>query len=134
MLVESALTTITIPNHCVSFGNFAFGCENLGNQVIKIDDDAVDPVYNGCFNFNDGADEDVEYDYDQNGNLTMDLNREICSISYNCLNLPQRVDFQDGSYVLYTYNAGGEKLRTDYYINPLPNMVPQVNGVMFLLI
>ena len=46
----------------------------------------------------------------------MDLNREICSIAYNCLNLPQRVDFQDGSYVLYTYNAGGEKLRTDYYI------------------
>ena len=28
----------------------------------------------------------------------------------------------------FTYNAGGEKLRTDYYINPLPNMVPQVNG------
>ena len=58
----------------------------------------------------------------------MDLNREICSIAYNCLNLPQRIDYQDGSYVLYTYNAGGEKLRTDYYINPLPNMVPQVNG------
>ena len=58
----------------------------------------------------------------------MDLNREICSIAYNCLNLPQRIDYQDGSYVLYTYNAGGEKLRTDYYINPLPNAVPQVNG------
>lgn len=99
-----------------------------GNQVIKIDDDAVDPVYNGCFNFKDGADEDIEYEYDQNGNLTMDLNREICSIAYNCLNLPQRIDYQDGSYVLYTYNAGGHKLRTDYYINPLPNMVPQVNG------
>jgi hypothetical protein len=57
-----------------------------GNQVIRIDDDAEDPVYNGCFNFNDGADEDTEYEYDQNGNLTMDLNREICSIAYNCLN------------------------------------------------
>ena len=32
------------------------------------------------------------------------------------------------SFNLYTYNAGGEKLRTDYYINPLPSMVPQVNG------
>ena len=56
------------------------------------------------------------------------MNREICSISYNCLNLPQRVDFQDGSYVLYTYNAGGEKMRTDYYINPLPGVVPQITG------
>ena len=36
-----------------------------GNQVVKIDDDAVDPVYNGCFNFKDGADEDAEYEYDQ---------------------------------------------------------------------
>ena len=79
-------------------------------------------------NAQNGADEDIEYEYDQNGNLTMDLNREICSIAYNCLNLPQRIDYQDGSYVLYPYNAGGHKLRTDYYINPLPNMVPQVNG------
>ena len=78
-----------------------------GNQVIKIDDDAVDPVYNGCFNFKDGADEDIEYEYDQNGNLTMDLNREICSIEYNCLNLPERVDFGDDSFILYTYNAKG---------------------------
>lgn len=68
-------------------------CTYNGNQVVRIDDGAEDPVYNGCFNFNDGADEDVEYDYDGNGNLTMDLNREICSISYNCLNLPQRVGF-----------------------------------------
>ena len=95
-------------------------CTYNGNQVIKIDDDAVDPVYNGCFNFKDGADEDIEYDYDGNGNLTMDLNREICSISYNCLNLPQRIDYQDGSYVLYTYNARGEKLSCRKVMSAMP--------------
>ena len=63
-----------------------------GNQVIRIDDDAEDPVYNGCFNFNDGADEDTEYEYDQNGNLTKDLNRDIWCIDYNCLNLPESVN------------------------------------------
>ena len=53
----------------------------------------------------------------------MDLNREICSIAYNCLNLPQRIDYQDGSHVLYTYNAGGHKLRTEYFID----QIEQVN-------
>ena len=42
--------------------------------------------------------------------------------------MPKRIDFQDGDHVLYTYDAGGRKLRTDYYINPLPEAVPQVSG------
>lgn len=32
----------------------------------------------------------------ENGKLTKDLNRGICGIEYNCLNLPMRVDFTDG--------------------------------------
>lgn len=32
----------------------------------------------------------------ENGNQTKDLNRGICGIRYNCLNLPMRVDFTDG--------------------------------------
>jgi hypothetical protein len=34
-------------------------------------------------NFRDGADEDIEYEYDANGNMTKDLNRQICNIDYN---------------------------------------------------
>ena len=30
-----------------------------------------------AFDFHDGADEDVEYEYDSNGNMTVDLNRGI---------------------------------------------------------
>ncbi len=36
-----------------------------------------------------------------------------------------RVEFLDGSKVLYTYDANGTKLRTDYYINPMSAVVPQ---------
>lgn len=78
--------------------------------------------------FRDGADEDIEYEYDANGNMTKDLNRQICNIEYNCINLPSRVDFLDGSRVLYTYDAKGTKLRTDYYINPMSAVVPQVSN------
>ena len=57
--------------------------------------------------------------------MTKDLNHGICNIEYNCINLPSRVEFIDGSKVLYTYDANGTKLRTDYYINPMSAVVPQ---------
>ena len=99
-----------------------------GNQLIKVDDSAQEPIYKDCFDFKDGADEDIEYEYDANGNITKDLNRQICNIEYNYLNLPCRVDFLDGSKVLYTYDANGTKLRIDYYINPMTAVVPQTTN------
>lgn len=66
----------------------------------------------------------MEYEYDENGNLTKDLNRGICKIQYNVLNLSCSVDFQDGSRITYIYNGGGHKLRTDYYINTLTVIMP----------
>ena len=100
-----------------------------GNQLVKVDDSAQEPIYKDCFDFKDGADEDIEYEYDANGNMTKDLNHGICNIEYNCINLPSRVEFIDGSKVLYTYDAKGTKLRTDYYINPMSAVVPQAaNG------
>jgi len=99
-----------------------------GNQLIKVDDSAQDPIYKDCFDFKDGADEDIEYEYDANGNMKKDLNHGICNIEYNCINLPSRVEFLDGSKVLYTYDAKGTKLRTDYYINPMPVVAPQTTN------
>lgn len=62
----------------------------------------------------------------ENGKLTKDLNRGICGIVYNCLNLPSEVDFTDGSRI--TYDGGGRKLRADHYMNPLTVSVPQLAG------
>ena len=58
---------------------------NKTNKVTKIEDSVSDPTYNGCFNFADGASQSNEYTYDQNGNLTKDLNKKISSIQYNLL-------------------------------------------------
>ena len=58
-----------------------------------------------------------EYAYDKNGNLNKDLNKNIRSIQYNCLNLPSKVTFGDGSAITYTYSADGTKLRAVYVIN-----------------
>ena len=45
----------------------------------------------GVFNFKDGANEELEYEYDKNGNLVKDLNKNISKIEYNLLNLPSKV-------------------------------------------
>ena len=48
--------------------------------------------------------------------MTKDLNKNISSIQYNCLNLPSVVTFSDGSTITYTYAADGTKLRTVHQI------------------
>lgn len=83
-----------------------------GNQLTKVTDNAAGSAYNNGFEFKDGADRETEYAYDENGNLTQDLNRNIKDIQYNFLNLPQRIEFEDGSTTEYLYDADGRKLRT----------------------
>ena len=64
----------------------------------------------------DGAGQQMEYEYDENGNLTKDLNKNILRITYNFLNLPKEIMFMDGSYIHYTYDAAGTLLRKGYYV------------------
>ena len=92
------------------------GNHGVGNQVTKIEDSAIDPTYNGAFNFNDGASQTDEYVYDKNGNLTKDLNKNILSVQYNSLNLPSRINYQNGNYVTYTYSAEGERLTSVFNV------------------
>ena len=88
-----------------------------GNQLQKVTDNAVSRAYNNGFEFVDGPkQESTEYTYDANGNLTKDLNKKIAEISYNWLNLPQKITFEDGSTIVYTYDANGAKLRTVHNI------------------
>ena len=68
--------------------------------------------------FTDGANEVEEYAYDANGNMTMDLNRGIESITYDWNNMPREITFTSGAKTRYTYDAAGRKLRAEY-ITPL---------------
>jgi len=69
--------------------------------------------------FLDGSVDDVDYSYDDNGNMITDANKGITAISYNHLNLPEAVTIdgvdsegaiQQGT-IYYTYAATGIKLR-----------------------
>ena len=85
-----------------------------GNQLVTVTDGSSGPNYSGAFHFSDGADEDVEYEYDQNGNLTKDLNKKITQIKYNLLNLPSSITYQNGNMASYVYSAAGGKLSVSY--------------------
>lgn len=87
-----------------------------GNRLSRVDDAVTASVYNGGFEFRDGAKQANEYAYDANGNLTKDLNRNIADIQYNCLNLSSKVTFGDGNTISYVYAADGTKLRTVHTI------------------
>ena len=97
---------------------------NKTNKVTKIEDSVSDPTYNGCFNFVDGASQSNEYTYDQNGNLTKDLNKKISSIQYNLLNLPQSITYSTGKSATYIYDASGKKLQTSYKLSASATPIP----------
>ena len=84
----------------------------VGNRLKKVADRSGTSAFNNGFEFKDGIDLPTEYEYDENGNLTKDLNKNITAIQYNCLNLPSRVMFANGNSISYLYDAAGRKLRT----------------------
>lgn len=56
-----------------------------GNLIKAISDKAGSLLYDGSFDFKDGAIADVEYFYDTNGALIKDLNKGISNIEYDVL-------------------------------------------------
>lgn len=56
-----------------------------GNQIQAISDKAGSLLYDGSFDFKDGANADDEYFYDTNGALIKDLNKGISNIEYDVL-------------------------------------------------
>ena len=81
--------------------------------------------------FADGADAPVEYEYDANGNLTKDLNKNICKIEYGCLNLPRKIVYTNGDSVVYTYDAGGVKHKAAYHIGGATHTVEYFGNAVY---
>ena len=102
-----------------------------GNQLNLVDDAVTASAYNGGFEFKDAVKQADEYAYDANGNLTKNLNKNISEIQYNCLNLPSKVTFTDGSTIEYTYAADGTKLRTKHVINGTTTTTDYCGNVVY---
>jgi RHS repeat-associated protein len=63
--------------------------------------------------FKDGSNSGDDYSYDANGNLVLDNNKAISSITYNHLNLPSVITVTGKGNISYTYDAAGNKLKKE---------------------
>jgi len=61
-----------------------------GNRLVSVSDEGRQLLGADLFGFSDGTEEEIKYEYDENGNTVKDLNRKVSSIQYNSLNLRQR--------------------------------------------
>ncbi len=84
-----------------------------GNQLQYVED--IEAEVEGFSDGHTGTSADPDYEYDHNGNMIKDLNKDIVSITYNHLNLPEVITKGDGRYIEYIYDASGIKLSQTVY-------------------
>jgi RHS repeat-associated protein len=103
----------------------------LGNRLMGASD-AVGATSGEPYDFQNGTNPVIEtdYAYDANGNLIFDDNKKISSITYNVLNLPEQITFQNGTKTVYSYDALGNKLRMQLYTGATLNSTTHYLGAV----
>jgi hypothetical protein len=74
-----------------------------GNKLIGVEDLGQDTI--GFKNKHEYETISPDYEYDANGNMIKDLNKELVSINYNFLNLPSEVKKDNNNKIMYIYDA-----------------------------
>ena len=102
-----------------------------GNQVINVGDSKGSQhlvSLKEYQNLSTAASNITEFYYDKNGNMTSDSDRNIVSIRYNILNLPDTIQFKYGNQIINRYSADGRKLGTEYFTRVTDLTVPLIKG------
>lgn len=85
--------------------------QSSSNKLAKVTDASSHPFGGaGLGDFKDGSNGGDDYEYDGNGNLNLDNNKDISNITYNILNLPQTITVTGKGTIEYVYDALGNKL------------------------
>ncbi|MBL0684865.1 DUF6443 domain-containing protein [Aquimarina mytili] len=82
--------------------------EATGHKLLSVTD-----AGHTTFGFKDGNTVGNDYEYDQNGSITVDKNKGITNIEYNHLDLPVKITFENNTNktIEYVYDATGSKLK-----------------------
>lgn len=70
----------------------------------------------------------ADYEYDANGNITKDLNKQIRQILYNHLNKPVAIGMNDGRQIEYSYDAHGNKIEQIFLNGPASKRVDHIGN------
>ncbi|MGN7724011.1 RHS repeat-associated core domain-containing protein, partial [Chitinophaga sp. 22620] len=100
---------------------YSYEASQLSNKLQSVSDGANDPATT-LGDFKEVATNGtIDYLYDYNGNLRKDFNKQIDSIRYNHLNLPEHIHILGKGNIAYLYDAVGIKQRkvvTDSTVTP----------------
>jgi RHS repeat-associated protein len=105
------------------------------NQLMKVLDKSISPQgFNESQDTNsNGATDSVDdYDYDANGNMIKDDNKNITKIIYNHLNLPIEITFGTIGKINYLYNATGQKVKKTVTNGTTITTTDYLNGYQYL--
>lgn len=79
------------------------------NQLSSVSD-AISQNY-GDGDFQNGNTSGNDYAYDEDGNLTTDMNKGITDATYTLFDKPQFIQLPNGASVRYSYTAAGNKVQ-----------------------
>mgnify|MGYP000785222649 FL=1 len=95
-----------------------------GNRVVEITDMVGEQGRYDMKEYRDYNHNGLDYFYDSNGNMTADLDRDIVAIRYNLLNLPDTVQFRNGSAIVNYYTADGKRTGSKYLTPQTTVVIP----------
>lgn len=96
------------------------------NQLTRVVDKSNNP--NG---FKDVSNE-IDYTYDDFGNMESDANKGITRISYNHLNLPIEIAFGGTKHIRYLYNAVGQKISKTVTDGSVVTITEYLDGYQYI--
>ena len=114
-------------NTPITVDDLRYAYNTYSNQLQSVTDQMTSTNLNGQFgDFKDGANAAgiADYVYDANGNVVVDLNKNVQSlnngaagtngISYNYLDKPDQINIVDKGVIKIVYDADGNKLQRTY--------------------
>ncbi len=109
--VNGNISSLTRKRGTITEDNLTYTYTTRTNKLVKVAD--ANTTANATGWFKDGTNTGNDYTYDAAGNIKTDLNKGIINIDYNYLNLPERINFNNATFVRYIYTASGEKIRKE---------------------
>lgn len=112
-----------------------YSYQSNSNKLSQVNDASNEPQSKlGDFKYT-GSKQAYDYTYDVNGNMTLDNNKAISSITYNHLNLPEVITVTGKGTITYTYDWAGNKLKkvtVDNTVSPsLTTTTTYLNGFVY---
>jgi len=119
--------------------NLSYEYATNSNKLFKVTDTYSDPSTK-LGDFKDAGNTGNDYSYDVNGNMVIDLNKNILSpgivpapgITYNHLNLPVNIVVDAKGSIEYVYDAAGNKLKKIVHENSKPDKTTlYIDGMVY---